>query len=301
MTGAPHPPGNSVSASTPPPFDALRCPLCRQPLGRRATSLRCPAGHAFDIARQGYASLLTGSRAPAGADTQAMVAARDAFLAAGHYAPLARALAEEAAGAQVPPDGTVLDAGTGTGYYLAAVLDALPAAQGIGLDLSKYALRRAARAHPRLAAAVWDVWRPLPLPDARVDLLLNVFAPRNGPEFHRVLRPGGTLLVITPTARHLSGLPREHLGLLAIDPDKDRRLRRTLEGHFAPAGSRQLEYTAHLPAPDVAHLVGMGPSAHHLDSDATRAWLAERPGPVPVTISVTLSRHHPREGMTGTG
>ncbi len=295
MTVAPHTSGNPVSASAPSPFAALRCPLCGQPLAHRDTSLRCPGGHTFDIARQGYASLLTGGKVPAGADTQAMVAARDAFLAAGHYRPLAEALATEAAGAQVPRDGTVLDAGTGTGYYLAAVLDALPSAQGIGLDLSKYALRRATRAHPRLAAAVWDVWRPLPLPDHHVDLLINVFAPRNGPEFHRVLRPGGTLLVITPTARHLSGLPRERLGLLAVDPDKEARLRRTLEGHFEPAGSRVVEYRAELPPADLARLIAMGPSVHHLDTDATRAWLAEHPGPVPVVVSVTLSRYAPRK------
>ena len=55
--------------------------------------VRCPHGHGFDVARQGYVSLLTGSQAPGTADSTAMVAAREAFLGAGHFDPLAEAVA----------------------------------------------------------------------------------------------------------------------------------------------------------------------------------------------------------------
>src|SRR5690606_17013079 len=88
-------------------------------------ALRCARGHSFDVARQGYVNLLVGP-APAGAETADMLTARAELLGAGHFAPVAAALAETAA-ALAPgwsdPPGPVVDAGAGTGYYLSAVLD----------------------------------------------------------------------------------------------------------------------------------------------------------------------------------
>src|SRR5690606_10049715 len=109
------------------------------------------------------------------------------------------------------------------GYYLSAVLDALPDRPGVALDVAKAAVRRAARAHPRAAAAVCDVWRGLPLADGCADLILNVFAPRNASEFRRVLRPTGALIVVTPQPNHLSELV-DALDLVRVDPAKQDRL-----------------------------------------------------------------------------
>lgn len=109
-----------------------------------------------------------------------MVQARAAFLRTGHYAPFTRALARLVA-QLCPPGGTVLDAGAGTGHYLAAVSDALPSPVGLGLDTSPCALRRAARSHPRAQAAGRDIWQPLPVRSGSVDLVLNVFAPATVP------------------------------------------------------------------------------------------------------------------------
>src|SRR4051812_23114708 len=193
----------------------LRCPVCGDTVARAdARTLRCPRGHSFDIARQGYVNLTTG-RMPHEGDSAGMIADRVAFLAAGHYDFIAAALA-------VPTDGLVVDAGTGTGWYLAHALDASPGATGLGIDVSKPALRRAARAHRRAGAVRADLWRTLPLADGSASLVLNVFAPRNGPEFHRVLRPGGTLLVVTPAADHLTELVAAY-GLIHVDPDKAER------------------------------------------------------------------------------
>ncbi|MFB9840727.1 putative RNA methyltransferase, partial [Actinoallomurus acaciae] len=75
----------------------LRCPVCGADLTLGGRSLRCPARHAFDVARQGYAGLLTGNVRTGTADTAAMVAARAEFLDGGHYAPLAGLVAERAA------------------------------------------------------------------------------------------------------------------------------------------------------------------------------------------------------------
>src|SRR5688572_20694208 len=121
------------------------------------------------------------------------------------------------------PPGCILDLGAGTGWYLARVLERLPGRQGLALDLSKHALRRAARAHPRIGAVACDAWAPLPLRDGVAALVLSVFAPRDGAEIARVLRPGGALVVVTPTDRHLEPLVSK-LGLLTVDERKEERI-----------------------------------------------------------------------------
>jgi 23S rRNA (guanine745-N1)-methyltransferase len=233
-----------------PVVGVLLCPICQDGLTRSGGALRCPAGHAFDIARQGYVNLL----GRADGDTAAMVADRVAFLAAGHYAPLAGKLAEWVADSA---PGLVVDAGAGTGYYLDAVL--ARGGFGLALDASPLALRRAAKAHERIGAAVWDVWRPWPVRDGVAAVVLNVFAPRNGPEFHRVLRPDGTLLVVTPTQEHLAELGP---ALLSVDPRKPARLAETL-ARFERVRSAVLSYPMTLSAADVRRVIGMGPAAHH--------------------------------------
>jgi 23S rRNA (guanine745-N1)-methyltransferase len=268
-------------------IDVLLCPVCDRGLALAEGSLRCATGHSFDIARQGYVNLLPGGTSTGTADTAEMVRCRADFLAAGHYAPLTSAIASHAR------DGLVLDAGAGTGHYLAAVLDQAPDAAGLALDLSKYAARRAARAHPRAIAAVADSWARLPVTAGAVSLVLNVFAPRNGPEFHRVLRPDGVLLVVTPTGRHLASLV-SRLDLLTVDAAKQDRLDAALAGWFEPVGSHEdVEFVLTLSETDVRNLVLMGPSAHHLSPGDLSERLASLEFPLAATASCRLSAFRP--------
>ncbi|MEU9556453.1 methyltransferase domain-containing protein [Streptomyces fumanus] len=271
-------------------LDLLRCPACRAGrLRPRDGALRCPAGHTFDIARHGYAGLLTGTRATSGDDT-AMVRARDRFLSTGAYAPVRDAAARLAAGA-VTEAATVVDAGCGTGYYLAGVLDRLPGARGLGLDTSVRALRSAARAHDRAAAVAWDVFRPFPLADGVADVVLDVFAPRNPAEFHRVLRPGGRLIVVRPTGRHLTELRGTLPAMVTVDPVKEERLHRALDPFFTAAVTEQVEYRAELTREEAMDLVAMTPSARHT-SPAASDGAGSLPGRV--TVSVLATAYRPR-------
>jgi 23S rRNA (guanine745-N1)-methyltransferase len=262
----------------------LRCPVCEQGLSRADRVLRCAAGHGFDLARQGYANLSNG-RVPYPGDTAEMVTDRETFLNAGLYAFIADALAAHAS--QESGDRLVVDAGTGTGYYLAHVLQAAGDSTGLGIDVSKAALRRAARAHPRAAAVLADLWRPLPIRDGAAVLLLNVFAPRNGAEFHRVLRPDGVLLVVTPAQDHLTELIDAH-GLIHVDPDKAARVADSLGAHFTAVESRVLRHRVKLTGPEVRTLIGMTPNAHHVPA-ATRPDEAAT-----VTAAITLTAYRKR-------
>jgi 23S rRNA (guanine745-N1)-methyltransferase len=236
-----------------------------------------------------------------------MVAARFDFLSAGHYQPLADAVAGLAAPALMeasarPP--VVLDAGTGTGHYLRALLDRVAldrvaldrvdgaSAAAIGLDISKFALRRAARMNPEAVNVVADVWQPLPVAENAVDVVTVVFAPRNAAEFARVLRPGGRLVVVTPRPGHLKEVAGQ-AGMLGIEPGKDERLAASLGEDFAAVEVRDLDLALVLSPRDVANLAFMGPAGHHLDRAALAALEAGLPERTAVSARFRISVFEP--------
>jgi 23S rRNA (guanine745-N1)-methyltransferase len=172
------------------------------------------------------------------------------------------------------------------------VLDKLPEARGLGLDTSVRALRSAARAHDRAAAATWDVFRPFPLAAGTVDVVIDVFAPRNPSEFHRVLRPTGRLIVVRPDSRHLAELRGRVPAMITIDPAKEQRLHQALDPFFQAAGTEQIAYATPLTPREALDLVGMTPSARHLnhaDLDGHQGCLPEQ-----VTVSVLATAYRAR-------
>ena len=185
----------------------FRCPLCRSPLDRQADRYLCPTGHSFDRASAGYVHLLPANKMHSKdpGDDKGMVTARTRFLSADYYRPLCDALADLAlsyACKQV----NILDSGCGEGYYSAAIYQALVRAghsvQLAGVDLSKHALRRAAKREPAAEFAVASVY-DIPMGDQQADIILNCFSPLALEEFLRILKPGGVYFYVVPGARHL--------------------------------------------------------------------------------------------------
>jgi 23S rRNA (guanine745-N1)-methyltransferase len=196
----------------------------------------------------------------------------------------------------------VLDAGTGTGHYLRALLDRNAADAGaeggrplaaIGLDISKFALRRAAKLNPEAVNLVSDVWQPLPVADGVVDVVTVIFAPRNAAEFARVLRPGGRLVVVTPRPGHLAEVAGQ-TGMLGIEPAKDERLAASLAGHFSMLSGEDLDLNLALDPDDVARLALMGPAGHHLDRGGLASLVAALPPVTTVTARFRISVFEPR-------
>ncbi|MCK9894267.1 methyltransferase type 12 [Frankia sp. AgB32] len=270
--------------------------MCAATLRLADGQVRCAAGHGYDLGRGGYLNLRTGRARRITGDGAEMVAAREAFLGAGHYRPLTDRLGELAAASSGDqPAPTVLEIGAGTGQHLAGVLAALPAgAGGIAVDVSRHALRRAARAHPRIGAVGFDAAAAWPVADHSVHVLLDVFAPRHPAEMHRVLHPAGTLLVVTPAPGHLAEL-RGPLGLVGIQPDKGERLDERIASRFEPETTECLDVPLALSVAQTVDLAMMGPTGHHLAPDDLRAraearWAA---GQVSATACFQVRRYRP--------
>lgn len=185
----------------------FRCPVCGAALERGGHAYRCPAGHSYDIAKEGYTYLLPPNQKHSAApgDDRGMAQARREFLSKGYYAPLLNSLCRQilSYSGDLP---AILDAGCGEGYYTAGIYQALCAAgktpRMAGTDISKFILRAAAKRERAIEFAVASSYH-LPLANERVDILLNCFSPLALEEFRRVLKPGGTFLYVVPAADHL--------------------------------------------------------------------------------------------------
>jgi 23S rRNA (guanine745-N1)-methyltransferase len=234
------------------------CPHCRLDLQASAdgSSQACVNGHAFDRAREGYVNLLPSnrkrSREPG--DSADMVAARRRVHDANTYRQLADTVAAELGAVGVA--GRVLDLGCGEGYYAETLIRELPASSICGVDISRAAIRLAARRYPAGDFAVASAF-DLPIPDASLGAVVRVFAPSDDGELLRVLKSRCFYLEVSPGPRHLwqlrQGLyeqPREHA--VARSEISGLQLLRRRELHFeVNPGPGQL-----------ADIIGMTPFAH---------------------------------------
>ncbi len=183
----------------------FRCPLCAAPLTQGDRTYTCPNGHSYDRAAEGYTHLLPAnqkhSKNPG--DDKQMVAARCAFLGRGYYAPLRDTMVQLAVRlTENIPSPVLFDSGCGEGYYTAGLSQALPNAQIAGIDISKFAVKRAAKRVKQGEFAVASAYH-LPIPDSSVHLLTNIFSPLSVDEFARILVPGGHFIYVVPSERHL--------------------------------------------------------------------------------------------------
>jgi 23S rRNA (guanine745-N1)-methyltransferase len=267
---------------------SLTCPLCREALAVAAKTCRCPRGHSFDRAKEGYVSLLHGRQKGEGrGDSREMILARDRVHRAGVFDPLVAALAA------LPFDRfprELLELGCGEGFFLGHLTRAHGIATSYGLDLSVDAVKLAAKNLPSSLIVRADLLQPLPFANASLDLVASIFAPRPLPEIKRVLRPGGSALFVYPEPAHWHEL-RAFLPLAGIGEDK------------LPAGG--LEGFTLVPTPPVhaprelshallVDLVAMSPSIHRLIREGT-PWPTLLPASLTATLSVRMALYR-RDG-----
>lgn len=239
------------------------CPLCGAALEREEKRWFCPNRHSFDRAAAGYVHLLPANRKHSQdpGDDKSMVAARSAFLEKGYYQPLRDALCRAVAEYAVNlPDPVLVDSGCGEGYYTAGLFQALTREELTpriaGVDLSKAALRRAAKRVPQGEFAVASVYH-LPIPDQSADVPVNVFSPLAVGEFARVLRPYGLFCYAVPSARHLWEMKE-----VLYDRPYENPVKREEYSGFTWRNVKEIRYTVDLEeTSDIMALFGMTPYA----------------------------------------
>src|SRR5258706_14316189 len=166
---------------------------CGAMLERQERRLVCPNGHSFDLARSGYANLLQPQerRSKQPGDSAEAVAARRRIHERGITRPLLEAIASMLSPSR---DDVVLDAGCGDGWYLGE-LQREHGFDACGIDISTPAIELAAKRYLDCTWLVANADRFVPVTDGSVTKLLSITARMNAPEFARVLRDDGTLLV----------------------------------------------------------------------------------------------------------
>ncbi len=241
----------------------FHCPLCQAPLTRAEHARTCPAGHSFDLAAAGYTHLLPANRKHSKnpGDDKAMVAARSAFLDKGYYAPLANALCDLAARDTAElPHPALLDCGCGEGYYTAALAARL-AQEGrsgliAGVDISKFALRRAAKRvrreslpWPRCTTCRWMTRAWICSSTSSLPC-----APRSLPGCSG---PAGTSYYVVPSALHLWEMKQ-----VLYDKPYENAVKREDYPGFQWLEAVPLRYPVHLDcSQDIMALFGMTPYA----------------------------------------
>ncbi|WP_421911750.1 putative RNA methyltransferase [Marinobacter sp.] len=270
-------------------FDALACPLDGEPLNQSGTCWRCPAGHSFDVARQGYLHLLPvqKKRSLDPGDSKDMVAARRRFLNAGFYQPIAETVNKAVttrAGDTKPL--ACLDAGCGEGYYLrqlaASNMDRSLAL--VGVDISKWAILAAAKQDKRPRWLVGSNAN-LPVLSGTLDCVLCLFGFPVYSEFARVLKPGGMLIQADAGRDHLRELRK--IIYPSIKPEKP-PMAEVPDG-FSDLGTETVRYSLTLESQDaIADLLAMTP--HFYRAPAEGRVRAETLETLTVTVDVTLRR-----------
>jgi 23S rRNA (guanine745-N1)-methyltransferase len=251
----------------------LQCPVCRKSLLNSADGYQCSNNHTFDAAREGYVNVLLAhkknSKEPG--DSKEMIRSRRRFLNLGLYDRISDGINETAAG-NLPKHRSerafnILDAGCGEGFYLQRLKKFLAQRPGTreyyGVDISKFAVRQATqrdRSMSWFVASVID----LPFAESSLDMVLNVFSPADFPEFSRVLRETGRLLIVSPGPRHLNGL-RE-----IIYPDAREHapstIREEVKGFFSLSAETRISYPLELKSREaIMDLLAMTPYFWNID------------------------------------
>ncbi len=194
----------------------LICPVCAEPLQLEERTYRCESGHSFDPAKEGYINLLLShqrkSKNPG--DDANMIQARRRFFDSGVFDPLTRLILNSSFITN-HSSLSFLDAGCGEGHF-AGTLSETRDGQFFGMDISKEAVRCAAKRYRKANWIVANALRTLPFADHSLDVILSVLAPRNPEEFVRILKPDGVLILGVPGPNHLIEL-RSQLATNASD------------------------------------------------------------------------------------
>ena len=242
---------------------AFACPICQENLTLVESSLKCSDRHSFDLAKFGYVNLAPQIKQSANYDKENFQN-RQQILEDGFYQAILKGISDILA--TKPSAKTVLDIGCGEGFYSRKLQETHSNKTFYAFDISKDSVQIAAKSEPNWAINwfVGDLAR-LPIKDASMDVLLDVFSPANYGEFRRVLSKDGILIKVIPTENHLKEIRQLAQDQLTKKDYSNQDIKEHFKEHFIIQSSQIASLTKPITAEQRQALLSMTPILFHVD------------------------------------
>ena len=242
---------------------AFACPICQENLTLVESSLKCNNRHSFDLAKFGYVNLAPQIKQSANYDKENFQN-RQQILEAGFYQAILEAVSDLLSNSKNAK--TILDIGCGEGFYSRKLQESHSEKTFYAFDISKDSVQIAAKSEPNWAVNwfVGDLAR-LPIKDASMDILLDIFSPANYGEFRRVLSKDGILIKVIPTENHLKEIRQRVQDQLTNKDYSNQDIKNHFQEHFTILSSQTASLTKTITAEQLQALLSMTPLLFHID------------------------------------
>ncbi|HEW1988267.1 TPA: methyltransferase domain-containing protein [Streptococcus pneumoniae] len=242
---------------------AFACPICQENLTLLETNFKCCNRHSFDLAKFGYVNLAPQIKQSANYNKENFQN-RQQILEAGFYQAILDAVSDLLASSKTTT--TILDIGCGEGFYSRKLQESHSEKTFYAFDISKDSVQIAAKSEPNWAANwfVGDLAR-LPIKDANMDILLDIFSPANYGEFRRVLSKDGILIKVIPTENHLKEIRQRVQDQLTNKEYSNQDIKEHFQEHFTILSSQTASLTKTITAEQLQALLSMTPLLFHVD------------------------------------
>ena len=242
---------------------AFACPICQENLTLVESSLKCNNRHSFDLAKFGYVNLAPQIKQSANYDKENFQN-RQQILEAGFYQAILEVVSDLLSNSKNAK--TILDIGCGEGFYSRKLQERHPDKTFYAFDISKDSVQIAAKSEPNWAVNwfVGDLAR-LPIKDASMDILLDIFSPANYGEFRRVLSKDSILIKVIPTKNHLKEIRQKVQDQLTKKDYSNQDIKNHFQEHFTILSSQTASLTKTITADQLQALLSMTPLLFHVD------------------------------------
>ena len=242
---------------------AFACPICQENLTLVESSLKCCNRHSFDLAKFGYVNLAPQIKQSANYYKENFQN-RQQILEAGFYQAILEAISDLLASSKNAK--TILDIGCGEGFYSRKLQKRHPDKTFYAFDISKDSVQIAAKSEANWAVNwfVGDLAR-LPIKDASMDILLDIFSPANYGEFRRVLSKDGILIKVIPTENHLKEIRQMVQDQLTKKDYSNQDIKEHFQEHFSIQSRQIASLTKPITAEQRQALLAMTPLLFHVD------------------------------------
>ena len=242
---------------------AFSCPICQENLTLVESSLKCNNRHSFDLAKFGYVNLAPQIKQSTNYDKENFQN-RQQILEDGFYQAILEVVSDLLARSKTST--TVLDIGCGEGFYSRKLQESHSDKTFYAFDISKDSVQIAAKSEVNWAVNwfVGDLAR-LPITDASMDILLDIFSPANYGEFKRVLKENSLLIKIIPTENHLKEIRQKVEKQLTNKDYSNQNIKNHFQEHFTILSSQTTSLTKTITAEQLQALLSMTPLLFHVD------------------------------------